>query len=240
MKPVSIPSVGLLGLMVVSLSLAGCIADASKYTEAPTFKDLQVRYTQTDLIMAFAPGSAVLSITEAARLTQFLNRVGIDEGDRISLGVDPAAGALADARLQVVAAYLRGQGIVATSGAVPPKTMPVGQVVVDVGRYVVTTPPCPDWSRVSGPEFTNMPSSNFGCATTTNLGLMVADPGDLVAGRGHGAFDGGPASLAIQRYRTDKVTPLSISSDLPLAATGQPAPAAAAPPAAAASGAAAQ
>ena len=42
-----------------------------------------------------------------------------------------------------------------------------------------------------GGDYTNTLPSNFGCATQTNLGLMVANPRDLVMGRvpGPGSID---------------------------------------------------
>ena len=60
--------------------------------------------------------------------------------------------------------------------------------------YLVTLPPCPDWSRQSGTDFANLPHSNFGCATQTNLGLMIAEPEDLVRGRKLAPADGDPRS----------------------------------------------
>ena len=55
----------------------------------------------------------------------------------------------------------------------------------------VVLPGCPDWSRDPGYDPRNLPLSNLGCANAVNLGLMVADPGDLAtrtptgAGRRH-------------------------------------------------------
>jgi type IV pilus biogenesis protein CpaD/CtpE len=80
-------------------------------------------------------------------------------------------------------------------------------------------------------DFTNAPSSNFGCATAVNLGLMVASPGDLAAGRSLEPADGKPAASAVARYLDDKVPPLPAEANLgPIqgAAPGAP-PGAAAP-----------
>jgi type IV pilus biogenesis protein CpaD/CtpE len=73
------------------------------------------------------------------------------------------------------------------------------------GRYMVTLPDCPNWSQYPASDFTNAKSSNFGCATASNLGLMVANPADLVAGRELAHADGTPAVSAVTRYLTDKV-----------------------------------
>ena len=75
-------------------------------------------------------------------------------------------------------------------------------------RYLVTLPACPDWSRQSGTDFSNLPHSNFGCATQTNLGLMVAEPKDLVRGRTLAPADGVHQAEGIVRYRTGKVVEL--------------------------------
>jgi pilus assembly protein CpaD len=75
-------------------------------------------------------------------------------------------------------------------------------------RYLVTLPACPDWSRQSGTDFSNQPFSNFGCATQSNLGLMVAEPKDLVSGRTLAPADGVHQAEGIVRYRTGKVVEL--------------------------------
>jgi pilus assembly protein CpaD len=50
--------------------------------------------------------------------------------------------------------------------------------------------------------------SGFGCATTNNLGVMVANPADLERGRPLDPADAEAASLSIQRYRVGEIIPL--------------------------------
>jgi pilus assembly protein CpaD len=78
-------------------------------------------------------------------------------------------------------------------------------VVVSVGRYVVTLPVCPDWSKPEADDYTNTPPSNFGCANASNLGRMVANPADLVHGTPLGPADGDFAARGIQRYRAGEI-----------------------------------
>lgn len=75
------------------------------------------------------------------------------------------------------------------------------RVDIVLERYLVTPPACPDWSRQSGVDYANKPHTNFGCATETNLGLMIADPRDLVKGRKLGPADGVHQAEGIIRYR---------------------------------------
>jgi hypothetical protein len=73
---------------------------------------------------------------------------------------------------------------------------------------MVIEPNCPDWSRASNLHPANLPSSNFGCATTLNFVRMLADPRDLLPGGTLGPSDGTREAAAIRRYRNDEVKPL--------------------------------
>ena len=72
----------------------------------------------------------------------------------------------------------------------------------------VVLPGCPDWTRDPGYDPLNLPLSNLGCANAVNLGLMVADPGDLARTVPTSPADGTREAEAIARYRTDKVKQL--------------------------------
>jgi pilus assembly protein CpaD len=63
-----------------------------------------------------------------------------------------------------------------TAGQIAP-----GTVRVVVTRMTASVPNCPDYSRLP-PDFEASTSSNYGCATNSNLAAMVADPADLVRG----------------------------------------------------------
>jgi pilus biogenesis lipoprotein CpaD len=82
------------------------------------------------------------------------------------------------------------------------------RVDVMVDGWSASLPDCPDWSRDPAETTLNLPLSNLGCATLTNLGRMVADPADLARGRAMGPADGVREAEAIVRYRTDKTKAL--------------------------------
>ena len=86
-----------------------------------------------------------------------------------------------------------------------------GAVSVFVGRHIVTPPDCPNWGKPAGIDSANRTASNLGCATTRNLGLMLADPGDLVRTNPLAPADGEAAATSIQRYRAGKVNDASAS-----------------------------
>lgn len=62
------------------------------------------------------------------------------------------------------------------------------------GSWRVTPPDC------SHPEY----AGHLGCATETNLGLMVADPEDLVHGSGRSSPDVERSGKVLQDYRSGK------------------------------------
>ena len=48
----------------------------------------------------------------------------------------------------------------------------------------------------------------FGCSNANNLGVMVANPRDLVEGRTLEPADGEANARSVQRYRLGEITPL--------------------------------
>ena len=183
----------------------------------------EARAPRADLVqyghdVAFAAGEARLTNGQRQRLDSFLARLEAGYGDRFYVvagrgrrgAPKQAAARLGERRRQAVMAFLELRRL----RVLPLRIefgvdVPVGQAVkVIVRRYVVTLPGCPDWTGRPGITYNNIPSSNFGCATAVNLGLMVADPGDIVAGRHPGLLDGEFAARSIERYRKGETTPL--------------------------------
>src|SRR5205814_10625743 len=103
---------------------------------------------------------------------------------------------LGEARSAAVSSELLRYGIVVTGHLAGPA--PPDRAVVAVSRTLVRLPDCPNWSKPSGAtDFTNSVASNFGCATVTNLGRMVAHPTDLARGEPLGLAQGVPAIAAV-------------------------------------------
>lgn len=75
-------------------------------------------------------------------------------------------------------------------------------------KYLVIPPSCADFSQPIGEARQAHSPSNFGCATVANLGMMVANPRDLIKGRSLGASDGTVMAAGVDRYRKDKVKDL--------------------------------
>ncbi len=74
-------------------------------------------------------------------------------------------------------------------------------VVVSYEKLVVRLPACGDWSKESRHDLFNTVPSNYGCAMQRAVGLMVADPGDLIGPRPIGPQDAQRSSTILQLYR---------------------------------------
>ena len=174
--------------------------------------------------MRFENSSAELSDAERARLHQFLARHDAGYGDTIRIGsrathTDGNDIRRASRRETTVAAELRRLEL--KTGLLPEGpagTDPDGSILIEIGRHVVVPPDCPDWTKRADGDPANRRSSNFGCATAVNLGLMVADPGDLMRGRTGGPADGAVGARRYKSYReggaqeSPALTPLVIQS----------------------------
>ncbi len=184
------------------------LEDFSAVPEARRPEANQVQYVHD---VRFAFGEAALSAGERQRLDAFLVKTGVGYGDRVHVVAGRPAARLATRRRETVAAFLalrlvEAEPLLSDFAAEPPLT---SMVRVIVRRYVVTLPGCPDWSGRPGRSYNNQVSSNFGCASAVNLGVMVANPGDLEAGRRLEAADGEFMARSIERYRKGETTPLS-------------------------------
>ncbi|HEX5317714.1 MAG TPA: CpaD family pilus assembly lipoprotein [Stellaceae bacterium] len=196
------------------LALAACNPPVADYTDAEAPKALKLNDASHDLIVRFLAGSDRLAHGEAERLRRLVANGEIGASDRVS--VSPAGPpALAKRRVERIASEMLRYGM--TVGTVSLATVPRDTAIVEIGRALVTLPPCPNWSSTAVPaDFTNMRKSNFG--------EMVASPTDLANGQPLGLAAGGPAAAAVNRYKADKVVLPAASSALPIAAPQTNAP----------------
>ncbi|HEX3535457.1 MAG TPA: CpaD family pilus assembly lipoprotein [Stellaceae bacterium] len=191
-----------LALAIALPLLAGCTA-AAEYTENEARNQLHLDHTASTFDVRFAPGSDALLPADAVRLHRLAATGAIGQADRVTV----AAGGgpeLASARKAAISAELLPYGVIVTER--PPGPGPRDRAVLAVERTLVRLPDCPNWSKNAGTtDFTNSVASNFGCATVTNFGRMVANPSDLASGQPLGFAQGTPAVAAIGRYQADKV-----------------------------------
>jgi pilus assembly protein CpaD len=188
-------------VLPLMLGLAACVAEYSK-SEAPD--TLRVDGANSRRELAFGTGSASLAPGELRKLDGWVLGGNIRPADRVEVAAGGPPG-LAEQRAGAISRELLRYGIVTQTLVID--GVPANRAIVSVGRYAVTLPSCPNWSQSQSYDFTNAFTSNYGCATATNLGLMVASPADLVSGRPLTGTAAQPAAGAVQRYLTDRVKP---------------------------------
>jgi pilus biogenesis lipoprotein CpaD len=194
----------------------------------PRVAELELLHT-----VYFDTDTAELRPEEASGLREFARlideRLSIDQvviGHADVRASDAYNDALSARRAAIVAGVLQSEGISADriSSQALGRRFPIEangeatswqlsrRVEILARGVVVVEPDCPDWSRPSAWHADNLPTSNFGCATTINLMRMVADPRDLIRGSDLGPADGKREAGSVNRYRTDEVKPLQLEA----------------------------
>jgi len=172
------------GLLIATLGLAACAGTENRGVESVH----QPVVARADYALDLTTTGDRLAEGEAVRLGGWLASMKLGYGDRLS--IDEGGG------------YGNPDVAPVTVGVVAPGT---ARVIVTRSRAEV--PGCPDYSRVSQPNFDAHSSSNFGCGLNSNLAAMVANPDDLVRGQdGAPIQDYGQGTKAINAYRAAKPT----------------------------------
>lgn len=139
-----------------------------------------------------------LPASEQERLDGWFTSIDLAYGDRISIdGEDNMAARASVSQLLGNYGLLLSDTAPATAGSVPG-----GALRVVVSRSAASVPNCPDWRSTQEGDLIGGTSSNYGCATNSNLAAMVANPQDLVLGQ-PGAVSRAPtaATKAIKTYQ---------------------------------------
>lgn len=194
----------------VALLAAGCEvppAGPLDYRETHAVEPVPTRFV---LATRFEPGSGRLAYADRDRLERFLREFFSRGRSALVIATTPDAAGLdaqehmADFRKQLVFAGVRPERI-----DVKPGLAPLGgahSVVLSFRGYDVSVPECGDWSGEAGYNPSNVPHTNYGCSYQRNFGLMLADPGDLLASEGDSYMDAQRSDLMIGLYRAGEYT----------------------------------
>lgn len=167
------------------ITMAGC---GSRLTNAPERIDprvqhpIQVAREQVSVTIDLPFEGTALSPENMRRLQGFI-RSFANRG-RTSITVESQMNERAREILLVNG--LRANEII----LVPETTIKAPSAIMTFTASVAKVPTCGNWSENMAFNPTNNPSPDFGCSTRRNLGLTVADPGDMIESQplsGHGA-----------------------------------------------------
>jgi pilus assembly protein CpaD len=187
-------------LIALGISVSACGGTGSRGLESVH----QPVVARADYSFDVTTASAGLAAGDAARLAGWFDALQLGYGDKVSVDLggnyndSEARGAIAS----IAARYglLLEDIPPSLSGDVAP-----GGARVIVSRLKATVPSCPTWKGSGEPNFGNKTSSNYGCATNSNLAAMIANPEDLVRGAaGSGTTDAASAAKGVNLYRSRK------------------------------------
>ena len=118
---------------------------------------------------------------------------------------DPA---MTQRRVAQVRDYLVAVGLKRNEILVKPAADIADRDAVSFGytASTVQVPECADWSSSANNIYTNTSHRNFGCSIRRNIGLIVADPNDLIAPKPLGSRPAVRGDQVIQNYEAGEVT----------------------------------
>lgn len=186
----------ILASLVPMLLLGGCIGTQNRGLESVH----QPVVSRSDYALDLGVANGALAPGELQRLAGWMTAMRLGYGDQVAID-DPAADGFR-ARGDVAAVIARYGLLLSEAAPVTPAPLTPGSIRVVVSRMRATVPHCPDWSRDASNEFEANTSSDYGCATNTNLAAMIANPADLVRGApGSETTDTMVSYKAIDTYR---------------------------------------
>lgn len=162
-------------LACVLTSVAGC---GARLTDDPTSHDprlahpIQVAREQVSVTVALPEQGTSLAPEDQRRMRAFI-RDFVGRG-RSAVMVESFMGERA--RQVLEAQGLRANEIIIA----PDTTIKAPNAVMTFTANVAQVPTCGDWNTNVTFNPTNNPQPDFGCATRHNIGITVADPGDLI------------------------------------------------------------
>jgi pilus assembly protein CpaD len=154
---------------------------------------------RNDFVLDVSAAGGGLPAAERARLDDWFDSLDLSYGDKVY--IDESSYSAPTSRSDI-AAIIAEYGLLLSDGApFSAGSAAPGMIRVIVSRTKAFVPGCPvhENEQVGAPETT---STNFGCATNSNLANMIADPNDLVRGQSSdGMRDSIQGSKAVKIYR---------------------------------------
>ena len=193
----------LVAIVALGVGAAGCqVAPErlSAVTNPSLYSVHQPVVQRTDFVFDLATNGDGVSPAELARLDAWFQSIDVRYGDALTL--DEGHGYTSPAARADVANVAARYGLLLSEGPpITPGEVPAGTIRVVASRATASVPGCPnyDGDKMMPNTFT---SSNYGCASNSNLAAMVANPTDLVEGQDGGVSrSASTAGRAIRSYR---------------------------------------
>lgn len=190
--------------IISSLSLLSACSNTIAPANVGINHRTKVQMIRLPYMIDFKENIAEFSKNEKTNLQHFLlvNKVGY--GDELSMDfallADGELSKINQKRIEYIAQFFKSNGIVFSAQITPYGDTPKrNQARLLVSRYVATPPTCGDHSEVSSAN--SLP--DIGCSIQAHLGLMVANPRDLINPAQPNSSDTDKAVEAVKTYKTN-------------------------------------
>lgn len=190
-------------LMAITSALLSACANPNTFETVRAPVEPVVSQSQTSVGIAFDYDSATLDVNARQQIDDFVMKFDVGYHDEVMIDLQQGANALTRERVERVEAYLKHLGLNPNIQIVA-QNIGLQKIKVRLNQYSIAVPNCPDWSDSPSNTFNNQVHANFGCATASNLALMVGNPRDLVRGQDLSPADGTVLSNALTNYRTPR------------------------------------
>ena len=115
-------------------------------------------------------------------ISLFLHSVSAGHADVIMLD----SNGVAPERLEAIADHIKAKGLIYAGASALGVKPAEGEITLYVERHTVIPPNCGNWRVETSGNDVNNASAHHGCSSIANLGLMIANPRDLIAGQSSG------------------------------------------------------
>ena len=213
-------SAGLLAVGAVLLLGAACTTPDYYYTvdgepivfpiDPSTLRERQPIGVETQVATLGLPGmiDQEMAATETTQLNGFISSYLSGGSGQLEIFVPGAGSGQAEAldKGKWIVDHAMARGLRRDEVALMVDTEASGQVLVSYVTYVTTLPECGDWSKESSHDLLNTAHPSYGCALQYDVGLVIANPADLVEPRMAQSRDVVRDNLVVQLYRAGEVT----------------------------------
>lgn len=202
--------VKLTAITMATLSVAACQHTAvTAPTPSETVKRNEVKMVRLPFRIAAEDDQTDTPSTYTLNgISLFLHSVNAGHADVIMLD----ANGVAPERIDAIVDHIKTKGLI-YAGSSPLGVKPAGgEITLYVERHIVVPPNCGNWRVETSGNDVNNTSAHHGCSTIANLGLMIANPRDLVAGQS----SGNSTAAAVGAIYSPKATPTGPTMTLSL------------------------
>jgi len=201
---------------VFAACLVGAVVGCSAQEQSPDPRithPIEVGREQVSVTIDIPAEGEALSPGDARRLNAFIRDFAVR--GRTVITVESTLGMRA--RDVLLASGLRANEI----AILPDTTVKAPGALLTFTANVANVPTCGDWGDSYTFQPSNDPSTDFGCSSRRNMGLTVADPGDMIESQPMSGRGAARRDAVIDGYNAgDPISPAAGAATNTQAATG--------------------